>query len=213
MNFTNRLVNPTPYDVTINWHAGIDIKVPADGHVDLSAEQSQDFRAGLPGSESVQELMKSKGLFVRDIDRSYESQAVEALEGSSRILDRQHQDFVNRLRQQRASQGISENPEAFEEIVKQFGHADLRERVKVMKERARFLRAIVDNEKRENTAAKIDPDRTIPFTDPPKIFDSPVALQMFLRDNVEGRAELKERWQAWHKQVTAPKKAVAEKAE
>ena len=48
---------------------------------------------------------------------------------------------------------------------------------------------------------KIDPDRTIPFTNPMKVFPSPLALQMFLRD--KGNEDLKAKWEEWRASVGA----------
>ncbi len=46
-----RLVNPTPFDVKIPYERGVYINIPADGDVELSMGQLDDFRSGKPGSD------------------------------------------------------------------------------------------------------------------------------------------------------------------
>lgn len=202
MNFTNRLCNPTPYKAKLNFHAGITITIDPDGHKDLPADQARDFQKGQPGSESVQELLAAEGLFMLDLDRSYEVQALEALDKASRGLLSRYSDMVNRMRRDRAAQGISDNQEAFDEVLAQTGYAALKERADALQGRAKFLRSALDKNKAETPVQKIDPDRTIPFTNPPRVFPSPLALQMFLSD--KANAGLKTQWERWYKDVTKP---------
>lgn len=210
MNFTNRLVNPTPFSVEWKWNAGIDITINPDSSVDLSTDQAKDFQRGLPGSEKVQDSMRELGLFIQDMDRPYEVQALEALRACADHLNRRYNDMVNRLRRDRAEKGISENPEAFQEIVDQTGYGNLKKRADAISARAKFLGKTLDELQEKTTVQKIDPDRTVPFLNPPKVFPSPLALQMFLRD--KGNEEVKKKWEEWHAAVTRPVK-VAKKVE
>lgn len=211
MNLTNRLVNPTPYDVKWNWDKGIVITIKSDGYVDLTADQSRDFQRGQPGSERVQDGMRELGLFIMDMDRSYESQALEALESCADYMMSRYNDMVNRLRRDRAEKGISENPEAFQEIVRQTGYEKFKQRADAIRSRASFLRTEVEGKADKQAAQKMDPTRTLPFTNPPKVFPSSLALQMFLRD--KGNEELKEKWTKWYESVTRPAKVATKKDE
>lgn|SRR3990167_1410250 len=201
MNFTNRLCNPKPYTSRWRWDKGVVLVIEADSYVDLTAEQARDFHKGQPGSESVQDLMRQEGLFILDLDRPYDVQALECLDQCAAWMKRRYNDMENRLRQDRASQGISENPAAFAEIIRQTGYAKFNERAETVIERARFIRSELEKSAEKTVTQKIDPDRTIPFTNPMKVFPSPLALQMFLRD--KGNEDLKAKWEEWRASVGA----------
>ena len=76
MSITNRLCNPTPFRVDWNYDRGVFIKLEPDGFQDLmDVEMSNQFRPGLPGTESVREEMNQFGIFLRDTAVPYELQA------------------------------------------------------------------------------------------------------------------------------------------
>lgn len=195
---SNTLCNPTPFDVKIDWHQGIAITIPADGSIDLSGqlgvEQMDDFRDGKPGSEAVKEIMNHYGIFLRDFSRTYESQALEGLSASIRSKESMYNEFVNTHRKNRAQQGISENEEAFEEILRQYGYIKLREELGLLKSRVNFLRKSIGDEPAA-VREKLDPERTLMFTDPPRVFASKMALQMFLND--PGNEKLKRQYESF----------------
>jgi hypothetical protein len=194
MNFNSRLCNPTGEVVKINWHAGININIQPDDHYDLDYRQMEDFQKGRPGSEEMEELMNHHGIFIRDPDRTYESQALEALRLSFRSRKSQYDGIVADLRKRRAVEGISENPEAFEEIITQMGYASFKKRMDAIGRRIKFLEKAVGEEVKV-VREKLDPERTLVFLDPPKVFTSKVALQMFLND--EGNEGIKEQYFSW----------------
>lgn len=195
---SNTLCNPTPFDVKIDWHQGIAITIPADGSIDLSGqlgvEQMDDFRDGKPGSEAVKEIMNHYGIFLRDFSRTYESQALDGLSASIRSKESMYNEFVNTHRKNRAQQGISENEEAFEEILRQYGYTKLREEIGLLKSRVNFLRKSIGDEPAA-VREKLDPERTLMFTDPPRVFASKMALQMFLND--PGNEKLKRQYESF----------------
>lgn len=57
MALITKLVNPTPFDVEIPYEKGISIHIPADGEVDLTMGQLDDFRPGKPGSEETRKIL------------------------------------------------------------------------------------------------------------------------------------------------------------
>ena len=100
------------------------------------------------------------------------------------------------MRRRRAQEGVSENPEAFEELMEQMGMVNLREQIAELKFRRKFLGKVVEDEKtQKSTQAQFDPERTLLFTDPPKEFPTKVAMQMFL--DTPGNEEVKAEHQAW----------------
>jgi len=181
-NVQNRLCNSTPFPVKINWHAGINIIVPSDNYVDLTIEQMDDFREGKPGSEAVREVMHHSGIFLRDADRTYESQALEAIKLSLRSKKSQYDGVVNNLRRSRAQNGITENAEAFEEILASMGYVALRGEIELLQSRSKFLSQHVEVAEAV-VHQSFDPERTLVFLDPPREFPSVVAMQMFLNEN------------------------------
>lgn len=192
---TNRLCNPTPFDVKWNWHLGIVIPILADGHFDLNNQQLPDFQPGQPGSENIKQLMDELGLFLRDTDRSYEAQALECLRACHKAMKTHYEEATNNVRKNRASGGIVDNPAALEEIYRQMGLVALREKVDKLAFRVKLFQEAVNEQKAEKKTSDIDPDRTLLFTDPPKTFETKFALQVFL--NEPGNEEIRERYTRW----------------
>ena len=195
---SNTLCNATPFLVKIDWHAGICLTIEPDGSLDLSGqlgvEQMDDFRDGKPGSEAVQELMKHWGIFLRDHSRTYESQALDVIRAATRSREIMYNEFVNNLRKGRAREGISENPEAFEELIRQSGYAKVRTEIDILKGRVKFLEKEIGDTPAV-VRERLDPERTLMFTDPPRIFPTKVALQMFLND--PGNDKVKKQYDAY----------------
>jgi len=168
-----------PYD------KGVKIPIKANGFTDLDIAVMDDFRAGKPGSAAVQELMNHFGIFLRNPDLSYEVQALKAIEAAIKDRKAAFDGFVSTLRKNRASQGISENEDAFEEMLHNAGYAEIRTQIEKLKERAVFLKDLVQEQNKEVQERGFDfnPKTTLMFTDPPREFDNEVALQMFLMDH------------------------------
>ena len=194
---TNRLCNPTPFLVKWNWHAGINIVIPPDSHVDLSNEQMKDFQPNQPGSEAITQLMNELGVFLRDTDRTYEAQALEALNASYRAKRSHYNESTNSIRAARAEKGIVDNPEALEETFRQMGLSRLREQVERLQHRINQFSKEVETQGASAAVNKLDPDRTLIFTTPPKVFETKFALQVFLSE--PENAELKAKYEAWRK--------------
>lgn len=200
---TNKLCNPTKQVVDWNWHGGIHIKIQPDSSYTLSNDQLRDFQPGQPGSESIQQLMNEYGIFLRDMDRTYESQALEALRLAHRAKKTHYEEATGNLRRSRASQGIVDNPEALEETFRQLGLVALREQVEGLAFRIKQFEQAVAEQKSTVQADTIDPDRTLLFVDPPKVFETKFALQVFLSE--PENAALKAKYDAWRKGLDAAK--------
>lgn len=186
MALTNRLVNPTPFDVKFPYDRGVNIHVPAYGETDLSIAQMDDFRDGKPGSEEVKHTLHWYGLFLNDSDLSYDVQALDALKASLQEKKVRFNEFMNRLRDGRSSQGIPVTEETLEESVRQAGYASLRDQMGILTERIKTLEAVVSSDPtRGRIGEQLDPARTCFGTSPPRTFPSETALKMFLEDNPE----------------------------
>ena len=194
---TNRLCNPTKSEVDWNWHGGIHIKIKPDSHFDLSNAQLIDFQPGNPGSEAIQQLMNEYGIFLRDTDRTYEAQALECLRNCHKAKKTHYEEATNNLRRSRASAGIVDNPEALEETFRQLGLVALRDQVDGLAFRIKQFEKAVAEQKSTKQSDQIDPDRTLLFVDPPKVFETKFALSVFLSE--PENAKLKEKYDAWRK--------------
>lgn len=192
---TNRLCNPTPFEVVWNWHLGIVIRVQPDSHYDLSNQQLVDFQPGQPGSEGIKQLMDELGVFLRDTDRTYEAQALECLKACLKARKQHYDEGTNNIRKNRASSGIVDDPAALEETFKQMGYLRLRDQVERLQFRVKMFGQAVDEQKANTVESDVDPDRTLLFTDPPKTFESKFALAVFLSE--PGNEKLKSQYTQW----------------
>lgn len=198
---TNRLFNPTKNPVDWLWHGGVHIKIQPDGHYDLTNAQLADFQPGNPGSEAIQQLMNEYGIFLRDTDKTFESQALTCLRACHKAKKTHYEEATNNLRRARASAGIVDNPEALEETFKQLGLVALREQVEGLAFRIQQFEKVVSEQKSSKQVDTVDPDRTLLFVDPPKVFETKFALQVFLSE--PENAKLKEKYDAWRKALDA----------
>jgi len=194
MNITNRLCNSTKFNAVINWHAGIDITVPGDGFVDLDINQADDFRAGKPGSEEVQLLMDAKGIFLRDMDLPYEVQALSCLQRCLKAKRTQYVESVNNIKARRAQQGIHDSEESLREMLRQLNFHKLEEQINSITARIRFYEKELQPEDRKPTRERIDPKKTVPWTNPPRVFETELQCQMWLNEQGE---EDQKRHAAW----------------
>ncbi len=189
MATTNRLHNPTPFDVVWNWHGGIDIKIKSDDYYDLTNAQMVDFTPGQPGSEPIRQLMDELGIFIRNPDLSYESQALEALRSCIRLKQSQYNESVNTIRGSRAEKGIVDAPEALEETFRQMGITALREKIEALKSRAAKFEKEVQAQGTAKAAKAVDLSRTLIFTKPPKVFETAFAMSVYLDEHPELKAQ------------------------
>lgn len=180
---TNKIVNPTPFDVEIEWNRGVILKVAADSELELSMEQLNDFRPGQPGSEEVKQITDYFGLFLLDGDRSWEEQAVHAIEDSLKAKKAQVEGFVNRVRDSRISQGSPVDDAAMDEILRTSGQDKIREQCESLDKRLKFLRKLLGEKGTKGKVKEtLDPKRTCFITQPPRQFPSEAALELFLMD-------------------------------
>lgn len=193
MPVVTRLYNPTPFPVDWEWHAGINIKIEPDGYFDLTNAQMVDFTPGQPGAEPVRNLMDELGIFIRNPDLSYESQALEAINACIRLKTQQLNDSMNTIRARRAEKGIVDNPDALEETFRQMGITALRERVDKLKVRARKFEKAVQEQGTAKASKPVDLSRTLIFTKPPKVFETAFAMQVYLDEH----PDLKEKYEAF----------------
>jgi hypothetical protein len=172
-------MNPTPWDVKLDYDRGIRIRIPAFGSVDLSMQQMDDYRPGKPGSEAVAAIMDTYGVFLFDSDRSYDNQALEALKRNVRVLSDQYKATERRLRDQRSAQGINPDEKALKATLVELGYGTVQEKIATLEEQIQKYEQVV-SESTGSVRAKLDPARTVFVMNPPREFPSVAAMEFFL---------------------------------
>jgi len=145
--------------------------------------------------------MNEYGIFLRDTDKTYEAQALECLRNCHKAKRTHYEEATGNLRRSRAAQGIAENDAALEETFRQLGLVALRDQVDGLAFRIKQFEKAVAEQKNTKQADQIDPDRTLLFVDPPKVFETKFALSVFLSE--PENAKLKEQYVAWRKALDA----------
>lgn len=193
-SYSNRLCNPSPRDVLWKYDKGVVLTIPADGHLDLPSHIIDDFRSDKPGYEAVKTQMDSYALFLRDPTLPYEVQAIEALEAAVKSLGAMYDDAYNNMRRRAAAAGTYDE-EAFAETLAQQGYASLKEKVEQFDERLKRYRKAVGGDTKRLKRQQFDPERTLMFLDPPKEFESKIAMSIFLSE--PGNEALRDQHEAW----------------
>lgn len=194
---TNRLCNPTPFLVEWQYDKGVVIKLEPDGFQDLmDVEMSVQFRPGLPGTEAVRECMEQFGIFLRDATVPYEIQAMKSLKGCIRYYEELYKETTASIRRKAPQIGLT-SEEAIQQTLDQMGYTALLEKVNKLKARLKKYEDKTDKATVERPLHKqYDPKKTLLFTNPPREFESEIAMQVFLEENAPMRA----RYDAWMKQ-------------
>jgi len=188
MAYAGKLCNPTPWDVRLDWgNRGQRIRIPAFGDREITAEQQKDYTPGTPGEDAVYAELNYYGVFLLDIDRPYDNQALEALEKARAARKEKYDGSVRRMMDRRSQMGVSPDPEALEEAVRQMGLVDVRTQIRVLEQQIDKLRNLVGADRRV-ARPKMDPARTVFVLDPPREFPSVAAMEFFLELNPEVRA-------------------------
>jgi hypothetical protein len=182
MAFAAKLMNPTPWDVRINYEKGIVIAVPAFGQVDLTMGQFEDYRPNTPGAEAVYEILDTEGVFLFDTDRPYENQALETLKKTLKKREDLANAKIKHYTDLAARQNLNFDDSALNNVWKQLGVDVVKEKCEAIKRFIAKYEAVVKKETslRRNV---LDPDRTVFATNPPREFPSKIAREFFLAEN------------------------------
>jgi hypothetical protein len=189
MAFAAKLMNPTPWEAKLDYDRGVRIRIPAFGDAALDMQQMDDFRGDKPGSEAVEAVLDTFGLFLFDSDRPYDNQALEALKRMLAILTDRYRNADQRLRASHSAQGISTDEAAHAETMAQLGYKTVGEKMETLKTQIAEYEKVAGPER--NTRAKLDPKRTIFVLNPPREFPSVAAMEFFLRENPDTATEHK----------------------
>ncbi len=186
MALITKLINPTPFDVEIPYEKGISIKIPADGEVDLTMGQLDDFRPGKPGSEETRKILTFEGVFLQDSDISFDLQALQTLEACVRDRQDRINTFTDRTKNSRLAGGASVDEESMAELLVSSGYQRMQDGTNKLKVRIKMLKKIVSADERKGSVRQnLDPERTCFVINPPRQFPSKTSLAMFLSENPE----------------------------
>ena len=187
-----KLCNPTPFEARIDYEPGRPIVIPADSEVELTHEQGHEFRLDNPGTETVLEVTRPQGVFLRDDSRNYDVQAMEALRGSARLKKAEYARRVDSLKKLKSEQGTMPDEASMEQMINDHGLGKLLRDAEVCDRRAKAI-AEATKDLQETVRDSFDPDRTCFVLDTgPKEFPSRLALQLFLEENPEIAAKHRE---------------------
>lgn len=187
MNITNRLCNPTPFTVEWPYDKGVILTIPAYGHLDLETSQMiEDFRPDSQGSESVGLLMRDYGLFLRDPSVPYEVQALKAIENCTRSKQEMCRMARDGMEKAMAATG-NFNQTAVDKQFERLGFKRIEEQVALLEKKAEFYRSQIQDTSRP-LHRQFDPERTLLFLNPPREFETKIAMLSYLEDHPEHKA-------------------------
>ena len=185
-----KMVNPTPFDVKIPYTRGIFLKIPADGSLELSMEQLDDFRGGKPGSEETRKILNFEGVFLEDTDLSYDFQALTTLRLAAREREERIKTFIDRTRNSRIAGGATVDDATMEDLIQSAGYGRMQDDVDKLNARIKTLSSVVNEDEAKGAVRQtLDPKRTCFVINPPRQFPSETALTMFLNEHPDVKAE------------------------
>jgi hypothetical protein len=186
-----KLCNPTPFEARIEWSPGVPIIIPADGEVELSHEQGDDFRLDKPGTEGVLEITRPQGVFLLDSNRNYDIQALEALKEAATRKMAEYRRRVESLKKLKSASGIMPDKESLEQIIEDTGLNKLKTDAEACERRAKKIEKVVAGME-ETVREPFDPERTV-FSLPtgPRQFPSKLSRELFLDENPDIAAKEK----------------------
>jgi hypothetical protein len=187
MAYAAKLMNPTPWEAKLDYDRGVRLRIGAFDSLSLTMQQMDDFRGDKPGSEAVEAVLDTFGLFLFDSDRPYDNQALEALKRMHAVLSDRYRNAERRLRDGRSAQGISTDEGALDETLEQLGYKTVKMKIDTLKAQIKEYESIAGPER--NTRAKLDPARTVFVLNPPREFPSVAAMNFFLSQNAEIRTQ------------------------
>ncbi len=203
MAITTRLCNPTHLKVEWPWHRGEVLIVTPFGFVDLPAKMMEQLLPDEPGYDSIKITMDHYGVFLRDTGRTYESQALEAINAAIKTKGQLYNDCVSNIREKAAHAG-NINEEAIAHKLESAGYAQLARIIDELKKIKKTLETKESAQRQRHT--QYDPERTLLFTNPPMEFESATAMALYLSYN----DDMRQRQGEYMKQFKA--KATGEKA-
>ena len=180
MSHVTKLCNPTPIDAEIHYEAGKVLKVPAFEEIPLTLQQMDDYRPDKPGSEDALEDLIPWGVFLKDDDRTYEDQALEALNKAIEQKELRFKEGVTnmqRLESRRPGGGNTEE----EAVVEFLEFGPLQKEIEIFKSIQSQYKQEVEATGGRRIREQIDPNLAVFFANnKPKVFPTKSARDWYL---------------------------------
>ncbi len=191
MAIVTKMCNPTGWDIHLEYEAGKDIVIPANGSKTITMQQTDDFREGKPGSEVTRGMLDWEGAFLLDSDRSYDSQALQALNTALVKRKERIRDFFERTQNSRMAAGNAAVDDAtLQEIALRAGYGMQMKQLEQLETRVKMFSEVVSADNPDGRVKQtLDPKRTCFVVQPPKQFESETQLAVFLAENPEIKIE------------------------
>jgi len=186
MAYINKLCNPTPFPVSIDWDRGIVIEVEPDSSTEVTSRQAEQFMPGEPGSEEIRKMLETYGVYLQDSDRDTDVQALMALKLCWKAKNERYESAVELLVKSHVDRGIDADLEApaFKKKLAHMGLERLKEDMVKLQARINIYEKVIEVEEfHEERAPVMDPKRTIYVLDPPREFPTILAMEIFLAEN------------------------------
>lgn len=182
MSYSTKLVNPTHLRVEWVWHRGQILDIPPFGTLDVTAQIMEQMMPDQPGYEGIRIEMDHFGVFLRDPSQTYESQAIRSVEASIKSKLQQYNAVEAGVRD-RAAQAGNVTEDAINHKLEAGGYLKFKKDIEQLKLILKKLKEKDQTSRKKHE--QYDPERTLLFTDPPMVFESATAMEMFLSFNPE----------------------------
>jgi hypothetical protein len=210
--FSNRLCNPTPFPVKIKWHRGIRISIPPFQHVELTPDQTEDFRGNTPGWEAIQNEMQPLGIFLFNPNEDYNVQALRAIKSCLKAKSERVNEAFARQRDRRVAMGIDASDTVIKESLIQMGIDRIEKEIEILKSHVvPELEKALANTSDDTGFGSYDPERTLFVTDPIKEFPSKELLNIYL--GLPENSEIKKKHLAFTTQLNKQEKVDGPRSE
>lgn len=206
-SYSNKLVNPTPFQVEWTYDRGVEIVIEPDSSVELNPDMTSQFRPDTPNTEAIRQEMGQHGIFLEDLHRSWDEQAMEAIEKCVQFKRGMLNAAKANLRKD-ASRNGAFSEDSFNEMMQQLGYDVAEEKIAKLEDRLKRYKRSVQKPKRVKEA-QLDPTRTLVFKDPPQVFPTALAMEIYLEEHPEE----KNQYEAWLAQMKAAKRTERSGAE
>lgn len=171
------------------YHRGVELVIPPFGSLEVSAEIMQQLMPDQPGYENIRTDLDHYGLFLRDNTRTYESQAVDAIIASLKAKEQIYNEANTNIRS-RAAQAGNVTEDAIQHKLEAGGYMRLKADIAELTKIKTLLEKKTQKERKKHE--QYDPERTLLFTNPPMVFESATAMQMYLMYNKEHKTQYDE---------------------
>jgi hypothetical protein len=130
------------------------------------------------------------------MDLPYEVQALSCLQRTLKAKRTHYTEALNNIKARRAQQGIHDSEEALREMLRQLNFTQLEDQISSIQARVKWYDQHMSPTERKSVRDKVDPERTVPWTNPPKVFETKLQCAMWLSEQGEDAQKKHSAWVA-----------------